>query len=459
MNRIVFSLLAGLYVGLIGCRSIGTVDSTGVAGSAGAAGPKWTTGLLSKLKLRPRSESNDRLLSLARLMEHHGRHEEATKMYQAVLEHDPTDRTAFHRLGCLAVRRGEHDEGLEYFQLAASGGEVSAELLNDMGYVLYLKHDLKSAEAKLREALQKGPQFKHARNNLGLVLAEQGQHDEALAEFRAAGDEASAYSNLAFVQTKLGLLTEAEKNYHRALELDPQHRQAAEALVQFSQMGQKIEALAANQTAQVETLAANQKSGKQEGGKQGPDQQAQQLAEVPTSVDRVAADKVAAERSPRIVPLRGRGSQKLADVLTVVDHGASAIPAPVPPASPIQFAAFEEEVDASKPGDAGRNNPLEVADSLSDVSDRPPHSKSGDSASKPDESRVLAPQTTSVPASDESKNLPGFAKLSPSSSRLVWSTPRALLHTPTPTAVAPPSTVVVPVNGELPPRQSDPALR
>lgn len=251
MNRIVFSLLAGLCVALVGCRSIGTVDSTRVAGSAGSAGPKWTTGLLSKLKLRPRSESNDRLLSLARLMEHHGRHEEATKMYRSVLENDPTDRTAFHRLGCLAVRRGEHDEGLEYFQLAASGGEVSAELLNDMGYVLYLKHDLKSAEAKLREALQKGPQFKSARNNLGLVLAEQGQPDEALAEFRAAGDEASAYANLAFVQTKLGQLTEAEKNYHRALELDPQQRQAAEALVQFAQMGQKIEAL----TAEVEPLA------------------------------------------------------------------------------------------------------------------------------------------------------------------------------------------------------------
>ncbi len=249
MHRIVFSLLAGLSISLIGCRSVGSVGSTGEAGSIRTAGP------LSKLSLRHRSESNDRVLSLARLMERHGRHEEAAKMYLGVLESDPQDRTACHRLGCLAVRRGEHDQGREYFQRAASHGDVSAPLLNDMGYVLYLQHDLKSAAGKLREALRKDPQFKSARNNLGLVLAEQGQLEEALAEFRAAGDEASAYANLAFVQTKLGQLTEAEKNYHRALELDPQQRQAAEALVQFAQMGQKIEALTAGQTAEVEPLA------------------------------------------------------------------------------------------------------------------------------------------------------------------------------------------------------------
>ena len=250
MRQIVFSvlLLAGASVGLIGCRSVESVGSTGEPGSSSTAGP------FSKLSLGHRSKSNDRVLSLARLMERHGRHEEAEKVYLGVLESDPQDRTACHRLGCLAVRRGEHDQGWEYFHRAASNGDGSAQLLNDMGYLLYLKHDLNSAEGKLRAALRKDPQLKSARNNLGLVLAEQGKPDEALAEFRAAGDEASAYSNLAFVQTKLGQLTEAEKNYHRALELDPQQRQAAEALIQFAQMGQKIESLTAGQTAEVKPL-------------------------------------------------------------------------------------------------------------------------------------------------------------------------------------------------------------
>lgn len=258
MNRIVLSLLAGLCLclslGLPGCHSLGTIGSTEEPGLS------RTAGLRSKLNWGRRPESNERVLSLARLMERHGRHDEAEKLYLRVLESDPQDRTACHRLGCLAVRRGEHEQGSEYFQRVAGAGEVSAALLNDMGYVLYLQHELNSAEGKLREALRKEPQFKSARNNLGLVLAEQGKSEEALAEFRLAGDEASAFSNLAFVQTKLGLLNEAEKNYHRALELDPKQRQAAEALVQFAQTSQKLEALAAEQSAGAEPLANHSKS-------------------------------------------------------------------------------------------------------------------------------------------------------------------------------------------------------
>ena len=445
MNRITLSLLAGLCVCLNGCHSIGTVASTGDAGSDRVAQSTKPAGLLSKLKLGRRPESNDRLLSLARLMEHHGRHEEAAKMYQSVLERDPTDRTAQHRLGCLAVRRGEHDEGLEYFQLAASGGDVATDLLNDMGYVLYLKHDLKSAEAKLRESLQQDPQYKNARNNLGLVLAEQGKHDEALTEFRAAGDEASSYSNLAFVQTKLGLLTEAEKNYHRALELDPKQRQAAEALVQFSQMGRKIETLAANQT----------------NGKQVADQKIQQPAEKPT-----AGDRVAVEHSAQVVPLRDRGYQNVAGMLTVVDRGASPFPVPLQPVpvplqsvSPIQFAGFEEVLDMSAEGVGGRKNLVEVARSRSGVSDHGSPSKSGDSASKLDGSRDRDPMTSGVPANNASKNVPGYAKKAPPPARIAGSMPRALLHAPPPMDVAPLSSGVEPLTGKTPLRQGVPSVR
>lgn len=160
-------------------------------------------------------------------------------MYQQVLNNDEKNVTAHHRLGAIAVKEGRLDEGRQAFELAASLGKPSAELLNDMGYVLYLQQDLPNAEARLRAAVQADSRYKNAHNNLGLVLAEQGRFDEALVEFKLVGSDAEAYSNLAFIQTKLGDLADAERNYHKALSLDNSLRPAAEALLQIAHLKAK----------------------------------------------------------------------------------------------------------------------------------------------------------------------------------------------------------------------------
>ncbi len=192
-----------------------------------------------------RKPDTERVLSMARLMERHGKVGESASLYEGILKTDPGNPVAHHRLGILAARRGEHDVALDHFQQAARKGEPSAELLNDIGYTHYLKNDLDLAEGNLREAIRLDPQFKAARTNLGLVLAEQERFDEAIAEFRKAVSEASAVANVAYIQTKLGLLAEAEKNYHKVLDLDPTHRPAAEALVQFQSIRNKADALVA----------------------------------------------------------------------------------------------------------------------------------------------------------------------------------------------------------------------
>lgn len=232
MNKFTASLLLLLIVGQPGCASI-------------------------KSKTFPRlgqrhAEGTERALSMARLMERHGKYDEALKLYQNILEQDPKHQVANHRMGILAVRRGEHDMALDYFETAGKKGKPSAELLSDIGYTRYLMNELDVAEETLRAALRANPQLGSACTNLGLVLAEQGRDDEALVEFRKAGSEARALSNLAFIQTKLGHLAEAEQNYHRALELDPKQRTAAEALVQFQGVRDKADAM----VAKVEQKAA-----------------------------------------------------------------------------------------------------------------------------------------------------------------------------------------------------------
>jgi serine/threonine protein kinase/Flp pilus assembly protein TadD len=66
-----------------------------------------------------------------------------------------------------------------------------------------------------------------AHNNLGIVLAQKGRWDEAIAEFREAirldGNDGSAHCNLANALQNKGLLDEAVEACREAIRLDPRH--------------------------------------------------------------------------------------------------------------------------------------------------------------------------------------------------------------------------------------------
>lgn len=192
-----------------------------------------------------KAEDSERLVSLARLEERHGKYAESEAILKRVLEVDPQNVAAHHRMGVIAVREGRVDEGLASLQLAQTASKKpSAELLTDLGYCWYLKNDSQAAERCLREALTLDPRSKRAHNNLGIIYGERGDFDASLAEFRQAGSEAEARANLAYVQTRFGNLGEAEKNYHAALAADGNLRSAAEALVQITELRAKAEGTA-----------------------------------------------------------------------------------------------------------------------------------------------------------------------------------------------------------------------
>ena len=188
--------------------------------------------LVGSFGSKARPATVDRQLALARLSERHGQPGKAEQIYQNVISQVPNETMAHQRLAILAAQRGQFEVAMKHFENAKRSGEPSANLLGDIGYAYYLQHKLPEAEAHFRQALQADPNDQRARTNLGLVLGEQGRFEESLAEFQQAGDEASAYSNLAFVQSQVGNLRDAEANYHRALKINPKNRNAAEALIQ-----------------------------------------------------------------------------------------------------------------------------------------------------------------------------------------------------------------------------------
>lgn len=179
-------------------------------------------------------------VSMARLSERHGQPEFAERIYQQVLVRHPDNLQAVHRLAVVAAKRGHYGESQRLFERALKLGPPSAELLSDYGYCLYLQDDLSQAERVLRDALGRDPQYTAARNNLALTLGEQERFEESLAEFRKAVGEAEAHANLGFVQSQLGYYEQAEASLHRALNLNPDLKPAAEALIQLAQAQGKM---------------------------------------------------------------------------------------------------------------------------------------------------------------------------------------------------------------------------
>lgn len=186
---------------------------------------------------RPKAEVYESQISLARLSERHGQAEQATRIYGAILDKDPSNQVAHHRLGVIAARSGRLADAEGHFARAISAGGANPDLLSDVGYNLYLQHRLPEAEQQLRAALALDGNHKAARNNLALVLGDQGNMDASYAEFRRAADEAQARANLAYTQAQYGDLAAAEQTYHRALGMNGDLRSSAQALLQLNSYG------------------------------------------------------------------------------------------------------------------------------------------------------------------------------------------------------------------------------
>lgn len=183
----------------------------------------------------PAGEATERQLSLARLSERHGQPERAEQIYRALLDQDAKNRVACHRLAVLEARGGKYAESNARFEQALQMGPSDPNILADWGYCLYLQDQLEDAEAKLREALKQSPRLERARNNLAVVLGEQGRLDESLAEFRQVVGDAKAHSNLGIVCARTGRSAESEQNLHRALARDNNLRSTADALCQLKE--------------------------------------------------------------------------------------------------------------------------------------------------------------------------------------------------------------------------------
>ena len=145
----------------------------------------------------------------------------------------PTSRLVEHGLAVRATRQGRYAEADVHFLRAWQLGPPTAELLNDMGYRLYLEGRLAEAESVFRQAVFLEPHHVAAVLNLGKVLARQGRIAESLTVFRQVNGEAEAEANVAYVLADWGNIEVAQAHYGRAIEISVAMRQGPPAMARL----------------------------------------------------------------------------------------------------------------------------------------------------------------------------------------------------------------------------------
>ncbi len=120
---------------------------------------------------------------------------------------------------------------------------------NGLGLVLAQTGQIEEAIARFEQALRISPDFAEAHINLGMALAQQGRLTEAMSHYKQAlrikPGSAMAYYNLGLALAQAGRLTEAMSHYEQALRIKPDdaaaHYNLGKALLRVGRVPEAIE--------------------------------------------------------------------------------------------------------------------------------------------------------------------------------------------------------------------------
>jgi len=132
-----------------------------------------------------------------------------------------------------AEEEGRVEFAAELLRAAMAAGGPRAELCFQLAELLYRLGDVGAARERYYTAIELDEDFVEARNNLGCVLAEQGQGELAAAAFQGAlachPEYPDAHYHLARTLDETGREAEAEHHWRQFLKLSPDSPWADEA--------------------------------------------------------------------------------------------------------------------------------------------------------------------------------------------------------------------------------------
>lgn len=192
-SRMRLALGAAVYLAFLG----------GCAGSGGerlAFRPENKLATPAESSVLDSRQTADVQLALGRTAEQQQQWPAAMTVYRQLLDADPKHPEATHRLAIVYDRQGDFEQSSRWFQKALKLKPGDPDVFCDIGFSLYSQGRYAEAEFNLRQAIAVNPDHARAQNHLGLVLAQQGDREAALAAFRRANrSPAQAHTNLAVI--------------------------------------------------------------------------------------------------------------------------------------------------------------------------------------------------------------------------------------------------------------------
>jgi len=151
-----------------------------------------------------------------------------------VAEHEDSIRLIFG-LGAALERDGQFHEAVNTFKDLIAREKDHAPALNYLGYMLADRgEDLLYALQLIQRALELSPENGAYIDSYAWVQYKLGNYDLALSELKKAADllndDAVVYEHLGDVYKAMGDIDSARRNYHRALEIDPNNINIEEKL-------------------------------------------------------------------------------------------------------------------------------------------------------------------------------------------------------------------------------------
>jgi predicted O-linked N-acetylglucosamine transferase (SPINDLY family) len=154
---------------------------------------------------------------------------DAEALARLALERTPADSEALYLLGSALLFQERFHEALAPLADAAKSLRRRG-VRHRLGYCCLAVGDLVAAENALREEVREHPDVLNAHNALGVALARQGKHGEALAVFQQVltrePESAEANNNVANVLSELGRNEEALPYLQSVVRLNPRHAEA-----------------------------------------------------------------------------------------------------------------------------------------------------------------------------------------------------------------------------------------
>jgi Flp pilus assembly protein TadD len=171
----------------------------------------------------------DGLMSEALALHHAGKVREARERWEAAHRLDPDNADVLHFLGVCHGQENDRAGAIELIRRAIDT-KKTPQFCSNLGLMLHQSGQVEQAAAAFRDALALEPDYFIGHNNLGIALRDLGNRAEAKRSFREAlrlnPQYADAWDNLGVCHRAEGSPAEAEACFRAALRVDSQHGDA-----------------------------------------------------------------------------------------------------------------------------------------------------------------------------------------------------------------------------------------